>query len=146
MGTADYAAPELLNDKQPVDGRADVYGLGCVLFEMLTGSVPFPADGLLAKLHAHAQADPPTPSELRPELPAGLDEVVHRALAKDPADRYATPHELAAAAQEALARPAPKRRTRIGGRRRKRLPARLLTWRTPRRRRRCSPAARCWRS
>jgi predicted Ser/Thr protein kinase len=125
IGTADYAAPELLDDKQPVDGRADVYGLGCVLFEMLTGSVPFPADGLLAKLHAHAQADPPTPSALRPELPGGFDELVHRALAKDPADRYATPDELAAAAQEALVRPAPKRRAR----RRNQFPARLLTWR-----------------
>lgn len=129
IGTADYAAPELLDDKRAVDGRADVYGLGCVLFEMLTGSMPFPADGLLAKLQAHAHADPPTPSALRPELPAGLDEVVHRALAKDPADRYATPQELDAAAREALARPGPARKARPGARRRKRHPVRLLTWR-----------------
>ncbi len=84
---------------------------------MLTGSVPFPADGLVAKLNARVQADPPAPSELRPELPRGFDAVLGRALARDPARRPATAAELAADARRAL-RTAPRQRPPRVGRRR----------------------------
>ncbi|MGH2866726.1 MAG: serine/threonine-protein kinase [Solirubrobacteraceae bacterium] len=101
IGTVDYAAPELL-DGQPGDTRSDIYALGCVLYEMLTGSVPYPVDGMLAKLHAHAHSPPPAPSKLQPDLPAALDQTVLQALAKDPAARPQTPTELAQATHSAL--------------------------------------------
>lgn len=101
IGTVDYVAPEL------VQGGAggvssDVYSLGCMFFEMLTGSVPFPVDSLLGKLHAHATSEPPVPSILRADLPRGLDAVIARVLAKDPAKRYATAGQFAGAAERAL--------------------------------------------
>jgi serine/threonine protein kinase len=101
VGTIDYAAPEVL-DGAPMSSSADIYALGCLLFETLTGSVPYPAETLLAKLHAHAIAAPPKPSELRPELPVAFDAVVHRALDKNPARRFASARELAHAARSAL--------------------------------------------
>lgn len=116
VGTVDYLAPELV-DGGTATIAGDVYALGCVLYEMLTGSVPFPVEGLIPKLHAHATADPPAPSALDPELPRGFDEVVGRALAKDPDRRYASAGELAAAARRAL-RTAPRRPPRTTPRRR----------------------------
>jgi serine/threonine protein kinase len=108
VGTVDYLAPELV-DGGTATSAGDVYALGCVLFQMLTGSVPFPVDGLIAKLHAHNTVDPPAPTGLDPELPRGFDDVVRRALAKDPAHRYGSAGELADAAREAL-RTAPRRK------------------------------------
>ena len=67
VGTVDYIAPEQI-ERDDVDARADVYGLGCVLFECLTGQVPFPHDSDLAVLWAHMRLDPPRPSALNPEL------------------------------------------------------------------------------
>ena len=101
VGTVDYIAPEQI-ERDDVDARADVYALGCVLFECLTGEVPFPRDSDLATLWAHMRADPPRPSELNPELPKTIDEVVERALAKDPEERYASSGELVRAARDAL--------------------------------------------
>jgi streptogramin lyase len=95
-GTADYAAPELVTGG-PVDGRTDVYALGCVLYECLTGQAPFHADSVMAVLWGHA-SDPPPTSETYPKL----DPVLGQALAKDPADRYSTCRELVDAAQHAL--------------------------------------------
>src|SRR5215210_5318853 len=83
VGTPDYVAPEQIQ-AGPVDGRADVYSLGCVLYEMLTGSVAFPKDNDMAKLWAHVTDPPPSPSLRRPELAKAFDEVVARATAKDP--------------------------------------------------------------
>lgn len=100
-GTVDYTAPEVV-DGSRADASADVYALGCMLFELLTGSVPYPVEGLLAKLHAHSAQSPPAPSTLRPELGFRLDAVMARALAKDPAERFATPMSLAKAAGEAM--------------------------------------------
>jgi serine/threonine-protein kinase len=86
LGTIDYVAPEQIEGKA-VDARADVYALGCVLHECLTGEVPFARDSDLAVLWAHVNDPPPKASERRPELPAGIDAVVARALAKEPEER-----------------------------------------------------------
>ena len=85
-----------------VDARADVYALGGVLHLMLTGEVPFERDSVQAKLWAHVWEKPPLVSTLRPELPPGLDDVVQRALAKEPADRFASAGDLARAARAAV--------------------------------------------
>jgi serine/threonine protein kinase len=89
VGTVDYVAPEQIRG-DPLDGRADVYSLGCVLFECLTGHVPFPRDREVATLWAHIREDAPTVTAEREDVPAGLDHVVARAMAKEPADRYPT--------------------------------------------------------
>jgi YVTN family beta-propeller protein len=101
LGTIDYVAPEQV-EGGPVDGRADQYSLGCVLFECLTGVVPFRRDTELAVLWAHVNDPPPRIREHRPDLPAALDNVISRALAKDPGDRYPSCGALVAAAQAAL--------------------------------------------
>jgi Protein kinase domain len=116
VGTVDYLAPELV-DGGAATVASDVYALGCVLFQMLTGSVPFPADGLVAKLNARVQADPPAPSALRPDLPRGFDAVLARALARDPARRPGTAAELAAEARHALRTTPRQRPARVGRRR-----------------------------
>ena len=114
LGTIDYVAPEQV-EGGPVDGRADQYSLGCVLFECLTGVVPFRRDSELAVLWAHVHDPPPRIGEHRPDLPAALDDVIGRALAKAPGDRYPSCGALVAAAQAALAGAAPSGlRHRIG--------------------------------
>ena len=102
VGTADYVAPEQIQGGQ-VDGRTDVYSLGCVLYEMLTGSVAYPKDNDMAKLWAHVQDPPPAPRLKRPELVEAFDDVVSRATAKDPGDRYAKASDLADAVDRAVA-------------------------------------------
>jgi serine/threonine protein kinase/N-acetylneuraminic acid mutarotase len=102
VGTADYVAPEQIQGGA-VDGRTDVYSLGCVLYEMLTGSVAYPKDNDMAKLWAHVQDPPPSPSLKRPELVKTFDDVVARATAKDPNDRYAKASDLADAVDRAVA-------------------------------------------
>jgi hypothetical protein len=102
VGTLDYLAPERIRG-EPVDGRADIYALGCVLFECLTGQVPFPRGSEASAIYAHLEEQPPRVSELRPDLPRALDDVVARALSKDRADRWQSGAELRAAAQGALA-------------------------------------------
>ena len=93
-----------------MDGRADQYSLGCVLFECLTGKVPFRRDSELAVLWAHVHDPPPRIGDHRPDLPAALDDVIGRALAKDPGDRYPSCEALVATAQAALAGAAPPAR------------------------------------
>jgi YVTN family beta-propeller protein len=102
LGTIDYVAPEQV-EGGPVDGLADQYSLGCVLFECLTGEVPFQRDSELAVLWAHVHDPPPRIGDHRPDLPAALDDVIGRALAKAPSDRYPSCGALVAAAQAALA-------------------------------------------
>ncbi len=115
VGSVEYAPPELLDDAPP-DSRTDVYSLGCVLYEMLTGTVPFPPESL-AVSPGEAEAQHPVPaSELSDGLPAAIDPVLRRALSPDPADRYRTPAQFVAAVEAALggASPdqAPRRRRR----------------------------------
>ena len=113
VGTIDYVAPEQI-DGGAIDGRADVYALGCVLFECLTGEKPFERESELAVVFAHLNEPPRRVSELRALLPGGFDDVFRTALAKSPEDRYATCGALAAAARSALAggREPPRRRRR----------------------------------
>src|SRR5205823_13684274 len=88
VGTLDYAAPEQFEGK-PLDGRTDVYSLGGVLYECLTGEVPFRADQDAAIMFAHLMSEVPKVTATRPELPADVDPVVAKAMAKSPADRFA---------------------------------------------------------
>ncbi|WP_308646563.1 serine/threonine-protein kinase [Nocardia cyriacigeorgica] len=96
-----YAAPEQLRG-EVLDQRADVYALGCTLFHLLTGSVPFQRDTAGAVMFAHLNDPPPRPSQVDPRLPAGFDNVIATALAKDPARRYPSCGALAEAAHRAL--------------------------------------------
>ena len=100
VGTLDYIAPEQLEGK-PVDARADVYSLGCVLYQLLTGEVPFPRNVDTAKMWAHVGEPPPLPTAVAPKLPAKFDEVIARAMAKDPEERYPSAGDLARAAEAA---------------------------------------------
>ena len=101
LGTPDYAAPEQISGSR-LDGRADVYALGGVLHECLTGSRPFPRNAQVAVLYAQLHEPPPRPSEVRPGLPTELDGVIECALAKAPSQRYATCAALLDAARSAL--------------------------------------------
>jgi YVTN family beta-propeller protein len=111
LGTIDYVAPEQV-EGGPVDGRADQYSLGCVLFECLTGVVPFRRASELAVLWAHVHDPPPRVREYRPDLPAALDAAVGRALAKAPADRHPSCAALVTTTQTALTGAAPARTRR----------------------------------
>ncbi|WP_198347269.1 serine/threonine-protein kinase [Nocardia terrae] len=101
MATLAYAAPEQLQN-QPVGPRSDQYSLACTLFRLLTGVPLFPASDLGAIVKAHLYDKPPRAAGIRPELPAALDAVLARALAKDPEQRYPSCLEFAAAARHAL--------------------------------------------
>ncbi|WP_280421864.1 serine/threonine-protein kinase [Nocardia carnea] len=129
LATLAYAAPEQLRGLR-VDHRADIYALGCTLYELLTGVKPFPRPTPAAVIHAHLADPPPRPSAVNPALPRALDSVVAHALAKDPGLRFGTCGALAAAAEAALSGiqpaapqpgpraddvPAPSGTTRISG-------------------------------
>ena len=88
-GTIDYIAPEQIQGGE-VDGRCDVYALGCVLFECLTGRPPFQRETDLVTVFGHLKEPPPSLSALRPDLPSSIDGVIEGALAKNPDDRYST--------------------------------------------------------
>jgi serine/threonine-protein kinase len=94
LGSVDYCAPEQIEGRT-VDGRADVYSLGCVVFHCLTGEPPFRRDGEFAVLNAHLHDAPPAVSDLRPDLPRAFDAAVATALAKDPDARFQTAGALA---------------------------------------------------
>jgi serine/threonine-protein kinase len=102
VGTIDYVSPEQI-EGTPVDARADVYSLGCVLYECLTGVRPYDRDSELAVVFAHLNEPPPKATDVRPELPAAFDDVLANALAKSRDERYSSCGELAAAARAALA-------------------------------------------
>ncbi|HEX9424724.1 MAG TPA: protein kinase [Pyrinomonadaceae bacterium] len=102
VGTAAYMAPEQALGKT-VDGRADLYALGVVLYELTTGRVPFPGDDPLATISQHLHAPVVPPRVLRPDLPRSIETVILRLLAKDPAQRFATAAETATALRHAMA-------------------------------------------
>jgi hypothetical protein len=102
IATMAYAAPEVLAGT-PIDGRADLYSLGCTLFRLLTGKTPFPnANGPVAVMMAHLHQPPPRVTDRVPGLPPALDAVIATAMAKDPSRRFQTAGDLAAAAVDAL--------------------------------------------
>jgi serine/threonine protein kinase len=105
IGTIDYIAPEQIQGK-PVDGRADLYALGCVLYQCLTGAVPFPRDETAALMWAHVHDEVSPVSARRPDLPPQIDSIVAKAIAKQPEDRYDTCRELALAVRILAAHPA----------------------------------------
>jgi serine/threonine-protein kinase len=102
VGTPDYAAPEQIRGEH-LDARADVYALGCLLFHALTGRTPFPRDSELGRMYAHLNEPAPAASPLAPDVPPALDGVIGTAMAKDPAERYASAGDLARAAWAAQA-------------------------------------------
>jgi streptogramin lyase/predicted Ser/Thr protein kinase len=112
VGTLDYVAPEQIRGER-VDARADIYALGCVLYYALTGHVPFEREGDEARLWAHLSEDPPKPSEREPRVSAELDEVVARALAKNPDDRFPSAGDLGRAAIAAVAGERPREHERL---------------------------------
>jgi hypothetical protein len=132
FGTCDYMAPEQWDDAAGVDGRADLYSLGCTLYFLLAGEPPFagPAyDSLSRKWKAHAQQPPPPLASCRPDAPPGLAAILDRLLAKRPQDRFASAAELAdalapycrdaaAGSTAAPAPPVPAAAPRRAGRRR----------------------------
>ncbi|MEU7628879.1 protein kinase [Nocardia sp. NPDC049220] len=101
VGSYIYMAPERF-DTAPVTGRADIYSLACVLHECLTGATPFPAASMNVLIKSHLSDPPPRPSAQAGGVPAALDAVISRGMAKDPADRFATATALARAARAAL--------------------------------------------
>ena len=104
LGTVDYVAPEQIRGPSVAGlaGMADQYSLGCVLYECLTGRVPFEKDMIPAIIWAHVEEFPTQPTLLRPDLPPAVDEVFARVLAKQPGDRYRNCREFMDAARTAL--------------------------------------------
>ncbi len=101
MGTPAYISPEQAQSR-PVDQRSDIYSLGIILYEMVTGSVPFVADTPLAIILKHVSDPLPLPSVVKPDVSAAIEQVILKALAKDPKDRFATTAEFVAAWKKAL--------------------------------------------
>ena len=95
LGTASYLSPEQAQG-QPVDGRSDIYSLGCVLYEMVTGRPPFLGDSPVAVASKQVLEQPTPASRLNPDVTADLDAVILRALAKNPANRYQSAEEMRA--------------------------------------------------
>lgn len=97
VGTPAYMSPEQVKGGQKIDGRSDVYSLGIILYEMLTGRAPYQADTPIQVLMKHVLDPVPAIHDIKPDLPATVDSVVSRALAKDVTDRFSTAGELATA-------------------------------------------------
>ncbi|WP_330184757.1 protein kinase [Nocardia sp. NBC_01503] len=101
IGSFAYMAPERFEHDNALSASADIYALGCVLYESLTGEIPFKTDSNLSTIRAHMMAPPPRPSA-RTGVPASFDRIIATAMAKDPARRYASAGQLARAARVAL--------------------------------------------
>ncbi|MEC3957559.1 protein kinase [Nocardia sp. CDC153] len=106
LASFQYAAPERVTRPGEVDRRADVYSLGCTLFHMLTGEPPYPGQNVSRIIHGHAYEPVPLPSHRNPMLPRGFDNVIARAMAKEPERRFDNCAQLAWTAAEALQRTA----------------------------------------
>ena len=97
VGTFDYVAPEQARHSCAADTRSDIYSLGCTIYHMCTGQVPFPGPSLPEKLFGHQTIEPTPLCRMVSGLPEGLSEVVRRMMKKSPDERYATPMEVAQA-------------------------------------------------
>jgi hypothetical protein len=100
VGTIDYMAPEQIAGAR-LDARADIYSLGCVLYEALTGQVPYPKESNVAKMFAHSSEPPPSIAAAAPDTAPGFDAIVSRAMAKDTDERYLSAGDLGRAARAA---------------------------------------------
>ena len=109
VGTIAYISPEQI-EGGAIDARADIYSLGCVLFECLTGEAPFARESELATVYAHINEPPPRATDVQADLPAGFDDVLAKALAKAPGDRYASCADLATASSAAMRGERPRHR------------------------------------
>lgn len=96
-GTPDYMSPEQAEDARRADIRADIYSLGCTLYTLLTGQLPFPGGNYVEKIVSHLKKEPPPLTAFRSDLPPELVQIVARMMAKDPAERFQTPDEVAKA-------------------------------------------------
>jgi serine/threonine protein kinase len=105
LGTPDYIAPEQAEDSRKADSRSDLYSLGGTLYFLLTAEVPFPGGNLIQKLRRQLMEPPPSVAARRPDVPAEVDAVLRRLMARVPADRFQTPVELIAALEGFLRRP-----------------------------------------
>jgi serine/threonine protein kinase len=104
LGTCDYMAPEQAEDTRQVDHRADIYSLGCTLYQLLTGKAPYIRDSLIKVLLAHRESAIPSLCEARPDVPSELDAMFQKMMAKSPEDRHQTMTEVVAHI-EAIRRP-----------------------------------------
>ena len=102
LGTPNYSAPEQARGQGVLDGRADQYALACVAYQLLTGEVPFKREDDMAVLYAHVSEPPPSLCARRPDLPSAADQVLVRAMAKAPENRYGSCRDFADALREAL--------------------------------------------
>jgi serine/threonine-protein kinase len=103
VGTLGYICPELISSKE-ISARSDIYSLGILLFEIVSGKLPFTAENDFALLHQHLEVDPPMLSTVAPDVPRFLDEAIFKAMRKSPEDRFASCREMA----EFLRRNAPE--------------------------------------
>jgi serine/threonine protein kinase len=110
MGTVDFMPPEQALGLTNIDHRADVYSLGCTLYFLLTGGPPFPGPSLMAVLLKHREAAPPSLVAARGEIPAGLEQIFHRMVAKKPEERFASMADVITALEAVKAEPEPPRK------------------------------------
>lgn len=108
LGTPDYMAPEQARNARGADIRADIYSLGCVLYQLLAGQIPFPDRNLINQMIRHATEAPRPLNEFNPAVPDGLQQIINWMMAKDPSQRYPTPERAAQALQVFLAAGAPE--------------------------------------
>src|SRR5262245_22417192 len=113
LGTPAYMSPEQCRGAGEIDHRTDIYSLGCMLFEMVTGRLPFPVQGFGEMIYAHMSVTPPPRRSIVPAAPAAVEDLVARTLAKSPADRPASMRALVAELDEVLAT-APASTTVVG--------------------------------
>src|SRR5262249_56747413 len=97
LGTSEYVPPEQALDSSTADIRADIFSLGCTLFELLTGELPFPGKSPVERLAARLRNEAPSICSLRADVPMELGRIAKRMMARDPGDRFQTPAEVAAA-------------------------------------------------
>lgn len=102
LGTPNYMSPEQALGNKDITSATDIYSLGIVLYELLVGHVPFKADTPFAVIHDHIYTPVPPPSEINPDLPEEIENVLNRALAKDPLDRYQTATDMMNALNDAI--------------------------------------------
>jgi serine/threonine-protein kinase len=103
LGTPQYMSPEQCSQTSPIDARSDVYSLGVIVYEMLAGRVPFTGESPTVIMMKQVQDPPPSILDARPDLPASVDKLIERALAKQPVDRFQTAGELSEALTQAAA-------------------------------------------